>query len=405
MKGTRVFPRATAILRSVMIAGAGTALWMTLSATGASADSGVVDNQSLLGGMSSSTASAVPSASHAAGSTVAKANKTVGASTPAAANAVGSAAKPVAPQATASTISIPIPDVQLPSPLKAVVASQPVPVPVPAVTPTVERVGGAVDEIVGAVPAVNRVVPGQTVGSVVDTALVPVTGTVDQAVSAVVPPVNEALETVALEPVTDITKPIVQPIIDVVDDVVDQGLSPAGSVISPTVPALPPLPGDTVTVPPAAPSGDAAPGEGVLPDSAVVGSPHVPAALESVVDERAAAGTEPAARISALGSASTLAPTQSISRTFGSAGQEHAVEVRSTQEPAAPVGLPAGPGAVPAALAGAGSGNSQNGPPSPAAAFLHGALIIPADSLAGLLEVSDEQHPKPVSFDPGSSPD
>jgi hypothetical protein len=74
-------------------------------------------------------------------------------------------------------------------------------------------------------------------------------------------------------------------------------------------------------------------------------------------------------------------------------------------EPEAPAELPADPDAAPLGVIGAGSGTSQNGPPSPAAAFLHGALIVPADTLSGQATASNAHLPKPVSFDPGSSPD
>ncbi|MET3901786.1 hypothetical protein [Paenarthrobacter sp. 4246] len=361
MKGTRVFPRATNILRSVMIAGAGTALWMTLSATGANADTGADEKPSLLGGVTST---------------------------------VSSVAEATVPESSAHSVSVPVPNVALPAPVKAVVPAQSASVPVPAVTPFMEHVGGAVGEIVGTVPLVNQVVPGGTVGTVVEAVAVPVTETVDHTVAAVVPPVNEALKPVALEPVTDVTNPIVQPIVDVVDEV----LPPVGSV-------LPPLLGGAGSLPPAAPAGDVTPGVGTLPTSGVVSSPQGAAAMGTATQEPAAVKTVPATRAIVPGTATVASPVLSISRVLGSASSVQAVGAGSTQEHTEPADLPSGPGAVPAGLAGTGSGNSQNGPPSPAAAFLHGALIIPADSLTDLETVSDEQHPKPVSFDPGSSPD
>ena len=354
MKGTRVFPRATNILRSVMIAGAGTALWVTLSATAASADTGADENHSLLGEVTST---------------------------------VSSVAEVTAPQSSAPSVSVSVPNFALPAPVKAVVPAQPVSVRVPAVTPIVEHVGGAA---------------GETVGTVVEAVAVPVTETVDHTVGAVVPPVNEALRPVALEPVTDVTNPIVQPIIDVVDDVADKGLPPVGSVLPPV---LPTVPGAVVPLPPAAPSGDALPGVGTLPASDVESSQQRTAATESDVGVPAAAGTVPATRAIASGTATMASPVLSIYRGLGSASSEQAVGVGAAQDLADPAGFPAGPESVPAGLAGTGSGNSQNGPPNPAAAFLHGALIIPADSLTDLETVSDEHHPKPVSFDPGSSPD
>ncbi len=371
MKGTRVFPRATNILRSVMIAGAGTAIWMALSATAASADSGVADNRTLLGGASSNVSAAVSSAT----------------------GAVGSVATAAVPPATAPTISIPVPNVPLPAPVKAVVPTKPIIVHVPVVTPIVEHVGGSVDTIVGTVPVANHVVPADTAETIVGTVVVPVTGSVDQTVEAVVPPVNEALVPVALEPVTDVTTPILQPIVDGVDTV----LPPVPSVTPPVVSGFPPLVGGG-SEPPAAPAGDTAPGVGTLPSSDVVSSPERDAAAVTPPQESVPAQVEQPAL-------ATNTQVLSITRVLGSSGNVPAVGAASTGDPRAPAELPADPKAVPAGLAGAGSGNSQNGPPSPAAAFLHGGLIIPADSLSDLVTVSDDQHPKPVCFDPGSSPD
>ncbi|SDX17944.1 hypothetical protein SAMN04487912_10853 [Arthrobacter sp. cf158] len=370
MKGTRVFPRATNILRSVMIAGAGTAIWMALSATAANADSGSADNHTLLGEASSNVSAAVSSAT----------------------DAVGSVAKAADPPAKAQIISIPVPNVPLPAP-KAVVPTKPMTIHVPVVTPIVEHVGGSVGTIVGTVPVVNHVVPAETVENVVDTVVAPVTGSVDQTVEAVVPPVNDGLAPLGLEPVTDVTNPIVQPIVDVVDTV----LLPVATVVPPVVPGLPPLAGGG-SEPPEIPAGDTAPGVGTLPGSGVVSSP----------EGEAVAGTPPResspAQVEQLALA-TAAPVLPNTRVLGYSGTVPAVGAAATSNPRAPAELPADPKAVPAGLAGAGSGNSQNGPPTPAAAFLHGGLIIPADSLSDLVTVSDEHHPKPVCFDPGSSPD
>lgn len=70
-----------------------------------------------------------------------------------------------------------------------------------------------------------------------------------------------------------------------------------------------------------------------------------------------------------------------------------------------PGDLPAGTESTPASGATAGSGTSSNGPPNQAAAVLAGGLIIPSNLVSGLASAGDQQHPKPVSFDPGSSPD
>ncbi|MCP1415175.1 hypothetical protein [Paenarthrobacter sp. A20] len=354
MKGTRVFPRATNILRSVMIAGAGTAIWIALSATAASADTGASDNHTLLGGVTANVSTAVSSST----------------------DAVGSVAKAAVPQATAPIISVPVPNVPLPAPVKAVVPAKPISVHVPVVTPIVEQIGGSVDTLVGTVPVVNNVVPGDTVKTVADTVVTPITGSVDQTVEAVVPPVNDALAPVALEPVTDVTNPIVQPIVDVVDSV----LPPVTSGIPPVVP------------------GDKAPSVGTIPSSGVVGSREGEGSAGTVLQESTPGQVEQPAL-------ATAAPVLSITRVLGSSGTAAAAGIASTGAPKGPSESPADRKAVPAGLAGAGSGNSQNGPPSPAAAYLHGGLIIPADSLTDLVTVSDEQHPKPVCLDPGSSPD
>ncbi|MGF6833405.1 hypothetical protein QF015_001574 [Paenarthrobacter sp. TE4293] len=351
------------------------AIWMALSATAANADNGAADNQSILGGVTSNVSAAVSSAT----------------------GAVGSASKEAVPQATAPTVSVPIPNVPLPAPVKAIVPSKPISVPIPAVTPIVQQVGGSVDTIVETVPVVNHVIPTGPADTVVDAVVPPVTGTVDQTVSAVVPPVNEALKPVALEPVIKVTTPIVQPIVDVVDKV----LPPVAPVLPPATPVLPPLPGGVGTLLPE-PSGDAAPGVGTIPDLGVVSSPKAAAPIGATAQAPAAAGTGPSALAATPSTANQPFQTLSISRVLGSPNTASAAGAKPVKDP---TDLPAGLESVPAGLAGVGSGNSQNGPPSPAAAFLHGALIIPADFLTDLVVVSDEQHPKPVCFDPGSSPD
>ena len=362
MKGSRVFPRATSILRSVMVAGAGTAIWMALSATAASADTGTTD-KTLLGSVTSST-----------------------------------------------SVSIPVPNVPLPNVVKGLVPTNQINVQLPAVTPLVEHVGGTVDQVVSAVPVVNHVVPPDTAGTVVNTVVAPVTNTVDHTVNVVVPPVNQILEPARLEPVTDVVTPIVDPIVGVVDTV----LTPVEPVVPPV--AVPPVAVPPVAVPPASPvveapvAAPASPGASaasgndaaVDPATADAGAQATTGVVNSTVLETGKQGlsaTAPGvnARVSALlNPARNFGPT-GITAVFGGTS--------SPADPASPVELPSDPAAVPGSLTGAGSGSSQNGPPSPAAAFLQGALIIPVDALPGLATAGDEQHPKPVCFDPGSSPD
>jgi len=388
MKAIRVIPRATQILRSVMVAGAGTAIWMALSATAASADSGITDNHSLLDGVTSSVTSTVSSVDSASS----QANKTLSAATGAVKKAAASVATSVESKPSAAVVTVPVPNVPLPAPAKAVVPAKPITVHVPAVTPVVEHVAHSTDKVIATVPVVNRAVPGDTVGNVVDTVVKPATGTIDDTVEAVVPPVNNVLEPVGLDPVTDVTNPVVVPIVEVIDTV----LPPVGNV-------LPPIAGPGSLLPPLL-GGDGAilpttPGAGAVPPPAVGTSSATPS------DEGLA--TESTGL--PLGTPPTLSADVSVAfvlaRGFAPASSSAVAGASVMVEPEAPAELPADPDVAPLGVIGAGSGTSQNGPPSPAAAFLHGALIVPADTLSGQATASNEHHPKPVSFDPGSSPD
>ena len=389
MKAIRVIPRATQILRSVMVAGAGTAIWMALSATAASADSGITDNHSLLDGVTSSVSSAVSSADSASS----QANKTLSAATGAVKKAAASVATSVESKPSAAVVTVPVPNVPLPAPAKAVVPAKPITVHVPAVTPVVEHVAHSTDKVIATVPVVNRAVPGDTVGNVVDTVVKPATGTIDDTVEAVVPPVNNVLEPVGLDPVTDVTNPVVVPIVEVIDTV----LPPVGNV-------LPPIAGPGSLLPPLL-GGDGAmlpttPGAGAVPPPAVGTSPATPAGEGSAPESAGLPlGTTPPTLNADVSLAFVLARGSAPASPGAVTGASVIVQ------PEAPTELPADPDAAPLGVIGAGSGTSQNGPPSPAAAFLQGALIVPADTLSGPAAASNEDHPKPVSFDPGSSPD
>lgn len=333
-----------------MVAGAGTAIWMALSATAANADSDTHD-KTLLNSVASS-----------------------------------------------SSISVPLPDVALPAAVKGLLPGDKIDVPVPAVTPVVQQVGGALDHAVGTVPVANQILPANTAGTIVNTVVTPVTDPVDQAVNVVVPPVNSIVEPVRLEPVTGAVNPVVEPIVGVVDTV----LPPLDSVVPPVT--VPPVVVPPVTVPdtelPGIPGADAvapaSPESDAEPATDVVGSPEpAGSSLAAQAEQSAAVGL-------AADASSGLAHT----RNFGPTGITAVLGGSSSAaEPEAPTGLPGDFDAVPSGLAGSGSGGSSNGPPNPAAAFLHDALIIPADALPGLATASAEQHPQPVSFDPGSSPD
>ena len=354
MRGSRVFPRAASILRSVMVAGAGTAIWMALSATAANADAGHAEKNLL----ESTTSS--------------------------------------------STISVPLPDVALPAAVKGLLPADQLTVPLPAVTPALQHVGGAADQVVGAVPVVNQILPADTAGTVVNTALVPATDAVDRTVDVVVPPVNSVLEPVRLEPVTDAVNPVVEPVVGLVDTV----LPPLDSVVPPVT--VPPVVVPPVAVPaeelPAAPGTDgavapAAPDAGTQPATGVVSPPEPATSAPAEQPNLSAPST-------AVGLEFEASPWVMSTRNFGPTGITAVLGGSSSPaDPATPTGLPGDRDAVPSGLAGSGSAGSSNAPPNPAAAFLSAALIIPADALPGLTTASDEQHPKPVSFDPGSSPD
>lgn len=145
-------------LRPVLLAGAATLTWLTLSTTAATADS--PDSGSLLGGVTSS---------------------------------VSSLAAPLA-----STLPS-LPEVATPAP-------QPVPSP-GLLRPVAGTLTGATDQLVTAVPVVNEVVPAGTVSTVV----VPVAVVADDAaaglVETVAPPLVDAVP---------VLEPLVQPVSDLV---------------------------------------------------------------------------------------------------------------------------------------------------------------------------------------------
>ncbi|MDO6144524.1 hypothetical protein [Paenarthrobacter aurescens] len=361
-----MFPRAASILRSVMVAGAGTAIWMALSATAASAETGTTENH-LLGSVTSST-----------------------------------------------SVNIPVPNVPLPNVVKGLVPTNQISVHVPTVTPLVEHVGGTVDQVVSAVPVVNTVVPPDTAGTVVNTVVAPVTNTVDHTVNVVVPPVNQVLEPARLEPITNVVTPVVDPIVGVVDTV----LEPVEPLVPPVV--APPLVVPPTVVPPVAPEvvppvlapsvttpaveAPSVTGTDAAVDSATANAGT--AATTGVVHSTDATVPELQSRATPPGVNAGVSALLNPARNFGPTGITAVLGgASSPADPATPADLPSDPAAVPGSLTGAGSGNSQNGPPSPAAAFLQGALIIPVDALPGLATAGDVQHPKPVCFDPGSSPD
>ncbi|MDR6638301.1 hypothetical protein [Paenarthrobacter nitroguajacolicus] len=350
-----MFPRAASILRSVMVAGAGTAIWMALSATAANADSGPQNSHSLLIDVSSTVASVTATVK----------------------------------SAPAPPLSVPVPSVPVPAPVKGALPATPIAVPVPALPPIVHQAGASVDAIVGTAPVVSHIVPADTTGDAVGTVIVPVTGVIDDSVRAVVTPVNDAIAPLRLEPVTDVTTPILEPIVGVADTL----LPPVGTVPEPSAPALPPLSGADSTLPPVL--GVTAPPAPVIPTGSVSPATDALQGFDVVLSKAESTASVPA-----------IATTVSITHILSSRGTVPVTKGhQSAVLPDPPADTLPDLEAVPAGVGGSGSSNSQNGPPSPAAVFLHDATIVPVGALPGLSAAGDEQHPEPVCFDPGSSPD
>ncbi len=327
---------------------------MVLSATAASADSGTSGKHSLTDGLTSTISSTVSSG---------------------------------------PAISIPVLNVPLPAPVKALVPQEAVHVPVPAVAPIVHQVSNSVDHLAGSAPVVGSVVPVGTVGAVVNTVVVPAAGAIDHTVQVVVPPVNQAVEPVQLAPVTDGVNPVVDPVVGVIG-----GVLPPVDSLTPPAGILPVTTPPTTATPPTTDPGSLLP---ALPDAVKAIGDGVESSAAIAVTE-AAAGREATARTAGFG---TVAMSQAGSN-FGTAGITTVLDAEWAQPaPGDPSNLPVGPGTVPVGATGAGFSSSQNGPPGPAAAFLHGALIIPADLLTGPNAASYQESPAPVFSDPGSSPD
>lgn len=402
MKAIHALPRAARILRSVMIAGAGAAAWVALATSAASADTG--NSGSLLGELKSSVTSTVSSAG---GSVSAQLDKTLSATTGAVKSSGAAVSGVVSPKSTPPTVSVPVPDLPLPAAIKPAVPTR-VAVPVPAVTPVVEQVVASTDNVVSTLPLVNEVVSPGTLGTVVDSTVTPVTGTVDDAVGELVPTVNEVVTPIGLAPVTDVASPVVQPIVDVVDTVVpsvDGVIPPVDGAVPPMTgqgPALPALPGtggSDAPLTPAGPEGIAsAPPVVVLPSAAETASPVAPEGGNAGQSD-----TSFLAGGSAVPGLQRFPLTSSWNQAAVSGGTS--ASVPAAVGDGVPGDLPTGSESTPVSGATAGSGTSSNGPPNQAAAVLAGSLIIPASLISGLASAGDQQHPKPVSFDPGSSPD
>jgi hypothetical protein len=402
MKAIHAFPRAARILRSVMIAGAGAAAWVALSTTAANADTG--STGSLLGELKSSVSSTVSSTSVSVSDQL---GETLSAATGAVKNTAGAVSGVVSPKPTAPTISVPVPDLPLPAAIKLAVPSQ-INVPVPAVTPVVEQVVASTDDVVSTVPVVNEIVPAGTLGTVVDSAVTPVTGTVDDAAGALVPPVNDVVKPIGLTPVTDVATPVVKPIVDAVDSV----LPPLDGVVPPIDGVIPPVTGPGAVLPPLGGTDDSTPSSTpTLPDghAAVPSAVVLPAVPETSTATVLQAGDSGRSNAGLLAGTTAVTGHQRVplfvSWNHGAASGGESATAPVAVDGEAPGGIPADPESAPVSGATAGSGSSHSGPPSQAAAVLAGGLIIPANLISGLASAGTHQHPKPVSFDPGSSPD
>ncbi|UUL76065.1 hypothetical protein NG819_19195 [Pseudarthrobacter sp. Fe7] len=302
-------------LRPVILAGAAAVTWLTLSSTAASADT-LPDSSSLLGNATSS----VSSLSHDLAATV----SLVPAGSP------------------AGTFSGP-----------------------GLLQPVVAPVSGLTDNLIAAVPVVDRVVPPGTV-SAVSAPVVELADTVTAGMAqVVVAPAAEAI-------------PVLQPVSDIMT-----GTAPL------PVPPLEAAQADVPAVPAPAPAEDQ------------------PAALQETPVALEAGQVSESLSPTAQASGNAVLETAGPGILANAAVQKPAVsgtaDVISDQPlPAAPSPVPAQAPAAPAS--GTGSGGSSGGP-SGAAAWLNpfDLEFVPAGAVYA--SEAPEHAPAPVSFDPGSSPD
>ncbi|MFF1883805.1 hypothetical protein ACFVVC_20280 [Pseudarthrobacter sp. NPDC058196] len=333
-----------AFLRPLLLAIAAAAAWIALSAGGASADTGADDSDSrhsLLGSVGSPLRSVTTNVAHQA----------------------KGALEPV--EATVK------------GPGSATVPSFSALIPTPSLRPAAEDVSGLADQVVQAVPVVNRVVPAGTVGTVVD----PVAGTVDSVVDRAVGTVAPVAGAV-LEPL----EPIVEPVMDAVPL---PGLHPADPdtvlpVVTDAIDIVTPEPASTNSPPV---TGVPQAGQAADASVTVANSDAAATALGRATMSQwgALPGTGPACdtRMKSAANAPALAE----------AGPDHA----PIHEPSDAL-----PG-IPGATTGGSSPSGGNGPAFPAWLNAH-HLYIPAAGTAAI-EGRLLAAPAPVSFDPGSSPD
>lgn len=192
---------ARRLLRSVIIAGAGAAVWMALSATAANADSGT-NQGSLLDGVKSTVASVSQGLLRGGGPQ-------------------GSSADSKGlPAVAMPSLPAPVTPASLPQPVRQTAVPQvSVPeIPVPQnVAPSVMQV---VDDVVEVVPLVESVAPENPVSGVVSSVVEPLTSTVDDVAAVLPPPLAETLEPVtdtADAAVTEVLQPVTETLVDVLD--------------------------------------------------------------------------------------------------------------------------------------------------------------------------------------------
>lgn len=348
MEAARWDARPARMLRSVLIAAAGAGLWMVISASAASADSG----NSLLDGLSSTVSSATTSVTNTVSSVT---------------GAVGSVTGASAPQVTAPVAPAPAPVTSTISTLTQPVTSQ-----LTVLAPVLTPVTSAVTQLThGVDAAVTGAVP--TVGALAE----PVLG-------GVVAPVLEGVLTPLID---DVVAPVLEPVTTVLDGVVPTvpvpGLDPDVVVV--------PVPGPVVpgNVPALAGTSGQPDGTGVAAASTPSESAHGLPGADDLRLKGQTAGTAPSWKTVPAGV-----------EQWSSGGQ-----FSGQPNPAGPDGnTPGAPPTWPAGNA-AGSGNGSGSSSAASAAWLQDAFVFPSQPTS-VLAVRDTQHlPPPVSFDPGSSPD
>jgi hypothetical protein len=346
MDGERAGSRALRILRSALLAGAGAAVWLALSAGTASADARTGPDHSP-GSIATSPAAAVASTLQSATNGVGKALNV---------GLLGG------PPPTTPAASAPVPDESGPTPVTA---------PSPVAQLPVAPVAEAVDQLAASVPLVGNAVPEGTVSTVTS----PGTGSIHDGLGGAFDTVAPALEGVVPPVVDEALQPVVEAVVP-----------PVVEVVEPVVAAVAPLPDPVVSAP--VPFGDlfgAAPGT-------VQGLASAPADGGTVI--LPPAGVDPAAPLLALTGDSvpkgtTLPPGSML----------------PSAPPVDPDGPdPGAPYAWPTDF-GIGSSHASTDSPGGSAAWLQGSSLFrpPARVLNG--PPANTDLPLPMSFDPGSSPD